>query len=568
MYPEQAMAGHEDVVRYLVESGALPVDSGPFTPLMAVMTRRCTLSGHSASRMYSSLAYMESKGYVGVMCAHARDGQTSAQCENTYRQKICQPLLGMAQLLIELGADASAAHRTRGCLLAIAASAGKWGLWEQLIRDAPDLASGLAARCHAGRVLLAAMYSYLRDSDQQFLGSVIAFLQSSFAARGQQQRFLQQIRTPLKAAADIPGIATEIHALFGGRVHALCLPLLMGTGQDSADAVQQLLQAGVPVAALKLGRQHYQLACPCSAENVLSIIQHAVAGGDADQCGEILVGLLCQCCPPCDNRILVNAEQMAEALGQLAQAGVDFRQQRWWPRCFGSEYTRMWPMLCQNGVPISPLVFACGTGGMQGAKGMVAALQQMDQQGWAQWVSAPVGPHGDAALLTALYYGHHDILRYLLDARATLTPEQHALVLRCLDHWHEPCAQVSPLTQLPGLEQSCRFCAADSPITPAQAAVSEMRAYLDKHIGPCTHCRWVQGSLSGSPWIEERLYRWLPYTLSTLFSDAGTCVNACILCRMYARCRRCARCQKAQYCSRPCQSRAWKAHKQTCMAVH
>ena len=144
--------------------------------------------------------------------------------------------------------------RAAAALLTIAASAGDWGLWDVLVRNAPDLALSLAARCHAGRTLMGAMGSCMRDGEHNILGSVIAFLQSSFAARGQQQLFLQQVNAPLEAAADIFGLAFDVHMLFGSRVHALCLPLLSSTGRGCKNAVQLLLQAGVTPGALKLGK--------------------------------------------------------------------------------------------------------------------------------------------------------------------------------------------------------------------------------------------------------------------------------------------------------------------------
>ena len=76
---------------------------------------------------------------------------------------------------------------------------------------------------------------------------------------------------------------------------------------------------------------------------------------------------------------------------------------------------------------------------------MVAVLKQMDQHGWAQWVSEPAGPRGDVAPFVALDHGRYQILRDLLDAKATLTPEQHALVLgRLSSSGHEPAKQVRP----------------------------------------------------------------------------------------------------------------------------
>ena len=152
--------------------------------------------------------------------------------------------------------------------------------------------------------------------------------------------------------------------------------------------MQLLLQAGVTPGALKLGRQQYHLDGQVNAQPVLAIIEHAAAGTDTQQYGDILVGLLCQCCSQ-DGQ---NAGLVARALGLLAQAGVDFRRECWWPRHFGKHLAETWPDLCQAGVPVSPLVFACGIGSTGGVKGMMAALKQMDPQGWAQWVSAPAGP--------------------------------------------------------------------------------------------------------------------------------------------------------------------------------
>ena len=69
----------------------------------------------------------------------------------------------------------------------------------------------------------------------------------------------------------------------------------------------------------------------------------------------------------------------------------------------------------------------------------------MDQQGWAQWVSAPAGPRGDAAPMVALAYQRYQILRDLLDVKATLLPEQHALVLeRLSSSRHAPDMQARP----------------------------------------------------------------------------------------------------------------------------
>ena len=95
-------------MRYLVGSETLPVDSGPFTPLMAVMTRRCTLSAHSARGIQDM--FMEGRVLTTMDYTHLCGRQPSACSGEAGRQGHCRPLLPMARLLIQLGADATAAH--------------------------------------------------------------------------------------------------------------------------------------------------------------------------------------------------------------------------------------------------------------------------------------------------------------------------------------------------------------------------------------------------------------------------------------------------------------------------
>src|SRR5579875_3776882 len=98
---------------------------------MAVMTRRCTLSGHSAGMM------MPKQKLIGGHLTQYSDAHACGRQPSVYSRdgvnKGCMSLLEMAQLLIKLGADATAVHPSRGCLLAIAASAGEAGLWDLLV---------------------------------------------------------------------------------------------------------------------------------------------------------------------------------------------------------------------------------------------------------------------------------------------------------------------------------------------------------------------------------------------------------------------------------------------------
>ena len=117
------------------------------------MTQRCTLSAHS---VHGLLVSMEGQGLRTLSYAHRCGRQPGACSGDAGRLGLCRPLLRMAQLLTQLGADATAVHPSFSCLLAIAVSAGEPGMWDLLGRDAPALAAGLAARCHAGRVLICA----------------------------------------------------------------------------------------------------------------------------------------------------------------------------------------------------------------------------------------------------------------------------------------------------------------------------------------------------------------------------------------------------------------------------
>ena len=88
-----------------------------------------------------------SQGLAGKATQWHEAGSLLLQATGTF-----EGMMNMLNLLLELGGDPSRVNVVGNDLVAIAASAGSRGLWDQIIRD-----QALLARCtakHAGRVAL------------------------------------------------------------------------------------------------------------------------------------------------------------------------------------------------------------------------------------------------------------------------------------------------------------------------------------------------------------------------------------------------------------------------------
>lgn len=431
----QAMTNQQHVARFLVESGTLPVDTRAgvthLTPLLAAAVRRCSWKEAMVDWLVQKEGMRLPPRHT---CGYDGPDPTGGLCVDA-----CVPLLGMVRLLIALGADISAVDARGVGFHAIAASAGKQGMWDVLMHAAPDLADTASASCHAGHVLLGACWALLvgtspampgallgltREGEVGRMSGVLEYLRSSYAARGQSEQLLQQINAPFRYSCLCPGCRRDGM----GETHALCYAVALQARDPSrsTEVMQQLLSAGCSLAALRVGRQPLRLECECNTQQLELAIRHAARQGEAQECGDVLVALLCSCCQWRGSIMHpLQPQQVARAIKMLTGTGVDFRQECWWPRHFGSILLNKQPELCQHGMAVSPLVLASGLGSSAVVEGMLAALcEESGGRGCAEWVNSPAGPRGDLALVAAARRGRSSIVQQLLAAGASCRAQE------------------------------------------------------------------------------------------------------------------------------------------------
>ncbi len=103
----------------------------------------------------------------------------------------------MFELLLELGADPAAVDACGCGLLAAAAAAGNYGLWDFLATEERLLWFDMRA-VHASHVLLrAAQHSaVIEPSEPVVFDRVVRYLQQLYAARGVMPALVQQLKEP------------------------------------------------------------------------------------------------------------------------------------------------------------------------------------------------------------------------------------------------------------------------------------------------------------------------------------------------------------------------------------
>jgi hypothetical protein len=493
----QALANQQAMVRLLVESGRVPIDApiGPsgVTALMAVAGRRCTLHpkllrvGLDTGQDAGSLPVKQIAHCCGradeMAWVHAKlmRGTTGRPVPDA-----CVPMTGMLRLLLELGADAAATDADGRCMLAHAAFSGQNSAWDLIMRE-PDLAQ----RCspHAGQVLTAAVLRlsfdaraplvesilsaasvapspYLEDDRVGRFRGVLGYLQRSFAARGQQQLFTEQMAAPIHTTLSTGG---------GMLVSALWMAM-QGSGRPGSDAernpaaaARELLAAGCSLDALRLGRGYYVLDSNCTIEKLIIAIKHAKERGEVQQQGDVLIGLLCACTMFDEDEQHPQPQHLAAAARALHKMGLDMRQERWWPSRFGPALVEHCPAAFRPGIAVAPWHLACALANPQAAAGMLLALQQLDggEKRWVQeWIDAPVGPAQDVTLVLAVRSGDAAAARQLLAAGAHPLPRDGAgrnplfaaLEVRCSLHaaivsllGKPPTFKMIPASQAAGL---------------------------------------------------------------------------------------------------------------------
>jgi hypothetical protein len=206
----QALANQHGMVRHLVESGLLPVDvraggAADLTPLLALSTESCCMPTNTRSR--------DLRGPTLHTC-----GAHSAAATHGGERPRCVPMLPMALLLLELGADLHATDRIGACILAVSAQRGfRNSLFRQLVQRFPEL----LGRCHAGRVLCSAAVCSIRaaSTDVRYKGATmddlpctLECMRAAYAARGQQQQLLQELNAPIQRS-DLGCKQPSMHSL-------------------------------------------------------------------------------------------------------------------------------------------------------------------------------------------------------------------------------------------------------------------------------------------------------------------------------------------------------------------
>ena len=375
----QALAGQQDMVRWLVSEGGLAVDaladsdSTGLTPLMAVCLFRCCWDDATGFRWQLSTALQGKYQHMWHTCGFANSPQWPPSC----RSPACTSLLPMAQTLIELGANLGAVN-AEGCdVLAVVALRGSYSLWGDLVKHVPDLLQRCGA-VHAGQVLQSAAQWCAHHGDLEQLRAVLRFLQRGFALAGRGSDWLAQINEPvsrhffvdpqqltacheqaLSALSSMPAMTSgqaqppsdggaEVVSVTGAgtapeqaTVHAL-RTLLLAARDKRAEVreimlrgIELLLEAGVALDALRPSGPEDEGSCCCSLEVLEVLAAHVLREGRACQDGVALIVLLTLSIVPKDvlgmedassgELMIARQGRLATLLAQLAKRGADFR---------------------------------------------------------------------------------------------------------------------------------------------------------------------------------------------------------------------------------------------------
>jgi hypothetical protein len=322
----QALTNQQAVVRFLVEKKHLPVDVRAevtgVTPLLAVVTRRCMPS-------------------EGVPSTRGGSKHTCGLTSAPGMMAPCAPLTDMARLLLELGADVAAVAACGACVLAIAASAGKEGLWDYLTaygsyaKHVP-LVELARVPVHAGQVLLGLVAAYLSRSSIEHHKRAslegVTWLRGQYDARGWADRWEGEVNEPLRRRLIRleRGEPAEMYAT-NALHHALdCQGDMMRGGE----AARLLLDSGCSLGSLLLGRERYLITrnMPLEAWRLLARRAEGQPGG-LQGAGRVLMGALVGCVffAGAEGAPSPSAEAFRDAFARLLDAGVDFRDGRWWP---------------------------------------------------------------------------------------------------------------------------------------------------------------------------------------------------------------------------------------------
>ncbi|BDA44618.1 hypothetical protein COCOBI_06-0940 [Coccomyxa sp. Obi] len=392
-----ALTNQQQMVRFLVEKKYLPVDARAggtgVTPLLAVSTRRCCFLNDY------------SQGGLAHTCGHPDETHP----HQPGSAEACAPLLGMFDLLIELGADPAAVDDCGCGVLAAAAAAGGHGLWDFLAREERLLWFDMRA-VHASHVLLRAV-QYCTSGEPTFLDKVVTYLRQLYTAHGIMPALVQQLKEPAPVFVDGADYERSVQ---------LSHPLRAAMeSPGGALEVGKLLELGVSLGALRAGLEELPVERPCPVENAgQAVLDELERGKPLNRHGRVLMALFYNCCMykyPAGNAEVFKGYGLL--VNKMSSGGIDFRERCWWPALpeavMGPGCEALNSSSC---ILSSPLAFAASWNCFPAVAALLSLLESLGDRDFIN----ECGPDGQTPLIAAAACGHLEMCKMLINAGADI----------------------------------------------------------------------------------------------------------------------------------------------------
>ncbi|BDA44616.1 hypothetical protein COCOBI_06-0920 [Coccomyxa sp. Obi] len=378
-----ALANQQQIVRFLIENKYLSVDARAdgtgVTPLLAMVTTRCCFIDDYRP------------GDKRHVCCYP----TAGPAEDPGSMPDCESLLGMFELLLELGANPAAVDDCGCGMLAAAAAAGYYGLWEFIATENRMHWFDMRA-VHASHVLLrAAQFSTALEPNQpMFFEVVLTYLQRLYTARGIE--LVQQLKEPAP---------------------------LFEYGADHERSVQPShpLRAAMEAPGGCTGLEEMPVKRPCPVQNAYEAVLHELQRGEPlNRHGRVLMAHFFNCCmykQPADADKMEVLGKFGRLVEMMLSGGVDFRDRCWWPAV---PETLMSPgrgtVESSSCILASPLVFVAAWSCTPAVSTLLAILLH---NGDTDFINE-CGADGQTPLIAAATSGHLESFALLISAGADI----------------------------------------------------------------------------------------------------------------------------------------------------
>ncbi|BDA50029.1 hypothetical protein COCOBI_15-1570 [Coccomyxa sp. Obi] len=341
-----ALAGHKEMVRFLVEQAGIPVDvraavTGA-TPLLTAITRKCVRK-------------LGPKGAPTHVCGIPASHEDASGVT-------CTPMLPIVQLLLELGADLGAVDNSGACMLATAAESGRYGMLHDLLVHVPQVMD--CCPKHAGHLLYGTVSNWVRTGIVDAELDIFKLLKKRDTDLRRSGHFWKEILAPIKRRKSAV-VDRVLKVLPGAELmvtHTLCM-VMIGKSSNRYSAMKYLIKQGVPISALRLGQEHYTVTGHCDVD-MLGLIVGALTEVHGpmhlEQHFDILFGLWADSYlhpfEPCPE-LLATRQLVTEKCVTLFNGSGRISDQSLWSTRFSPELCERFDF-CALGKPVSPLVLA------------------------------------------------------------------------------------------------------------------------------------------------------------------------------------------------------------------